>query len=239
MMLERYRVRDQDGISGVWLRAFNRVYERGELFHLLFHPERFSFICGPASFVVNESMKLDPPVWHATLGEIKDWWEARRASSWRVERTARPGERYVMSLVAPRGATVLIKSPGDRGGRFFYRNYKVLPGADKGGELVFETESPESHMISVDGSNEPVREFLRDEGFIIREGAPDVASFSTGRIDPLSGAEKLKLLERIDASPYPLIRIWRWPAGARCAFSVSSDVDSINVADFLRRLAYF
>lgn len=52
-------------------------------------------------------------------------------------------------------------------------------------------------------------------------------------------ADKLNLLARVDESGYPLLRLWRWPQGARCALTVSSDVDSIIFADFLKRFIYF
>jgi hypothetical protein len=42
-------------------------------------------------------------------------------------------------------------------------------------------------------------------------------------------------MAEVEASKGPLVRLWRWPAGARCALSVTGDVDSMTIVDFLRR----
>jgi len=47
--------------------------------------------------------------------------------------------------------------------------------------------------------------------------------------------DKLDLVNRIEESDAPLVRLWRWPSGARCALSVTGDVDSMTLIDFLRR----
>ncbi len=47
------------------------------------------------------------------------------------------------------------------------------------------------------------------------------------------------LLEVVDNSNFPLLRLWRWPHGAQSAFSISSDVDSIDLPDFFRRFINF
>src|SRR5439155_1296640 len=44
-----------------------------------------------------------------------------------------------------------------------------------------------------------------------------------------------ELLEAIDASGGPLVRLGRWPAGARSALAATGDIDAITLLDFALR----
>ena len=44
-----------------------------------------------------------------------------------------------------------------------------------------------------------------------------------------------ELLEAIDASGGPLVRLARWPAGARSALAATGDIDAITLLDFALR----
>jgi hypothetical protein len=48
-------------------------------------------------------------------------------------------------------------------------------------------------------------------------------------------SDKRGLIDFIEGSDAPLVRLWRWPNGARCAMSVTGDVDAMTMLDFLRR----
>ena len=48
-------------------------------------------------------------------------------------------------------------------------------------------------------------------------------------------SDKRALIDFIEGSDAPLVRLWRWPNGARCAMSVTGDVDAMTMLDFLRR----
>ena len=43
----------------------------------------------------------------------------------------------------------------------------------------------------------------------------------------------------IEDSPFPVLRLWRWPDGMRSAFTISADVDSVTLMDFVRRAMKF
>ena len=47
------------------------------------------------------------------------------------------------------------------------------------------------------------------------------------------------LLAEIEKAPLPLLRMWRWPDGMRSSFTISADVDSVTLMDFVRRAWQF
>lgn len=232
MIFERYRVKRRGEMTEIWTNIFRRAYLRGELFHLLFHPERFPFLKDSIMDVIRQSRMFAPPVWPASLNEIACWWAARGKSLWSKS------ERWI-TLDAPQGATVLIRS--SKGGNHFYKDYVIKERSLKDGRFSFETRNPSNHIVTVsEDCHKGVSEFLSMEGFFVerRKSPPPGALFISGYAD-FKETDRMKLLDRIDDSGYPLLRLWRWPRGARCAFTVSSDVDSIMFSDFFKRLIYF
>ena len=49
------------------------------------------------------------------------------------------------------------------------------------------------------------------------------------------GTEK-RIVEEIEQSDAPLLRYWRWPDKARSAMSVTGDIDSVTLSDFVLRI---
>jgi hypothetical protein len=43
------------------------------------------------------------------------------------------------------------------------------------------------------------------------------------------------VLDAIDRAPGPLVRVWRWPHGARSALAVTGDIDALTLFDFAVR----
>ncbi len=77
------------------------------------------------------------------------------------------------------------------------------------------------------------RAFLAADGFVVEEtDRPDThgAYVDTG---PEWGEKAL--LDVIERSPGPLVRIWRWPSGARSALAVTGDIDALTLRDFALR----
>ena len=81
---------------------------------------------------------------------------------------------------------------------------------------------------------EAARDLLAEEGFPIEiaDSGPfgayvDIASTSFDEAD---------LLAQVERSAGPLVRLARWPNGARSALAVSGDIDSITLQDFALRV---
>jgi hypothetical protein len=47
--------------------------------------------------------------------------------------------------------------------------------------------------------------------------------------------DKRPVIDAIELDPSPIVRLSRWPRGARCALSLTGDVDSMTLLDFVRR----
>jgi hypothetical protein len=75
-------------------------------------------------------------------------------------------------------------------------------------------------------------EFLEGEGFVVRNGS-NAAQF--GKWTDFRAEDARAVLREIDESNAPMVRLWRWPHGARCAVSLTGDVDSMSLLDFIRR----
>lgn len=241
MIFERYRIKDRGSMTGYWMRILLKTYERGELFHLLFHPERFPAIKGPLVDLLEEARKFKPAVWFASLDEITQWWNDKSKSKWDFERSSSGVWR--IWLHAPERITVLLK--GDRRLRRdagFYKGYSVIrPAASYRGLMAFNIGSARRYIIGIHPqAPETLEKFLLEEGFIVeRSGLKANYSVYLGEFNSFEEEDKLMVLDRIDDSPHPVLRLWRWPNGARSAFTVSSDVDSISMSDFFRRARDF
>ena len=243
MLVERCGLKDPAEISDIWLAMLDRIYERGELFHLIFHPERFAYVLKSFRDLVKSARAKDPPVWIASLDEIADWWRERNKTLWHFEKSE-SGDRTLW-IEAPENATILAM--GDDCGRdgkgAIYRHYvKIDPIGARDGSLGYSAGSADRKpaigiSMDTDGS---VEKFLWEEGFFVERSADrEKYSFYIHRLEPFEEKDKLPLLERIDNSGKKLFRIWRWPRGARSAFALSSDVDAITIRDFaVRALMY-
>jgi hypothetical protein len=60
-------------------------------------------------------------------------------------------------------------------------------------------------------------------------------SYHVRTANPFTPADHRTVTQTLEDADYPLVRIGRWPNGARAALSVTSDVDAMTLLDFLRR----
>lgn len=241
MLFERYHLRTRSEMTDVWLRILGKVYDRGELFHIFFHPERFVYVRDSLRDVVSKAKSYSPSVWLASLDQLADWWASREHATWTLD--ASDSENLRVWLRVPRGATVLTKpGQGSRAGSRVYRDYvQADPIAQRGDELSFR--AGDSRRRSVGLSREcdsKLQGFLEKEGFWVeRSEHPDGHAFYLDGYRTFQDTDGVALLDRIDSTAGPLLRLWRWPNGARSVLTISSDVDSITLKDFVLRAVHF
>jgi hypothetical protein len=76
--------------------------------------------------------------------------------------------------------------------------------------------------------------------FLAEEGVPYEVSRDAGRyglyVQAGAGVDEPALLEKIERGSGPLVRLARWPSGARSALAITGDVDAITIQDFAHRL---
>ena len=49
-------------------------------------------------------------------------------------------------------------------------------------------------------------------------------------------SDEKQLAEKLEQSDVPQLRYWRWPNGAKSALSVTGDIDSVTLTDFVLRI---
>jgi hypothetical protein len=230
-MVDRLGIRDKRKIASIWHTILQRTYERGELFTVQLHPERISFCETALVDILSMAAELYPPVWVATLGEITRWWKQRATFTFKIN--SQGNGRYRVQAHCSEKATLLI------------RNGKVdVPVSEwaNGYQIInarhFVLESPAYPVIGVGLDSSPAAvSFLRNEGFIVEQ------SNQTGdygiyfdNLAQFDEADEKPLSEELDKSDAPLLRYWRWPDQARSAMSITGDIDSMTLIDFVLRI---
>jgi len=254
MLYERCRVRDSDQISKTWLEAFDKTYQDGELFHLLFHPERFAYIKDAILRLIQQAKTVQPLVWTPSVQELATWWRKRAQIEWKLQQSASGG--WTVRIKSPNEATILLKSPNSSGRREqvvtdgngsqpnspIYKDYVPLKPIEKGETgNSYLAGNQKKHLIGISlSSPDNLEQCLREEGFLVeRSENPQAYSLFMSGKEKWAEAGKRSFLEEIDACQEPLLRIWRWPNKARAACVISSDVDSITLRDFIDRIVHF
>ena len=82
----------------------------------------------------------------------------------------------------------------------------------------------------------PVVSFLREQGYIVDATDTSVRCAIYLDAGTLDGLTQVQLVDRIEASPGPLVRYWRWPDGAKSALCVTGDLDALKLLDYAGRL---
>jgi hypothetical protein len=230
-IVDRLNIIDGKEISRIWQGILAQSYARGELFNIQLHPERISFCESALVDVIQKAKELVPPVWIATLKEIAAWWREKDGFSFEISPSG--GNRYRIKANCTGRATILIKKCRvDREAAEWADGYQSVGAGD------FVLESPVRPVIGVGRDTSPAAlEFLKSEGYPVERGEKS-GNFSI-YLDGLSSfgrADERPLAARIEQSAAPLLRYWRWPDRSRSAVSVTGDIDSITLMDFVLRI---
>jgi len=225
-LVHRLSLQSTDRMEIPWLRILQRSYELGELFTLGLHPER-AFLCQePLVAVLSEARQLNPKVWIARLDEIATWWRARSAANTDVHQI-KDGQ-FQVRVDGPRGVTVLARSVQvDAPTRPWADGYQRI---DTHSFIVHADRRP---IVGVPpGSSNYLISFLRQQGYLVETATSDQPY--TVHLDQteLAKEEERKLLARLEQEQGPLLRLGRWPDGARSALSVTGDIDALTLWDY-------
>jgi hypothetical protein len=213
----------------IWPEMLDIIYANGELFTLSLHNERVPLCAGGLEAVLSRARVMTPSVWIAPMRDIADWWNRR--STWRLEVRRCDDETYELSYPTGEGSLTLIGrglEPETRQAAW-YGDYSRL----EVGITRVKADRPPVIEVEEDCSPELVR-FLVEEGFAVTREAGTGALLIKG-YEVFSERDKRPVLEFIERSRAPLVRIWRWPDGARSALTITGDIDSMTLIDFFRR----
>ena len=219
-----------EGIAQVWSQIMDQVYQRGELFTLLFHPELASFCETPFVSLLLHAKQLQPAVWIARLRDISDWW--REKSNFKVNITPITTGLSLNFTCTPR-ATILVRG---------VENIESVP--------IWEGDYHRLKLTTLEVSTNPrpfvgleasapecTISFLREQGYILdtSETAKSCGIYLDNEILAKLPNE-VELANYIETSPAPLVRFWRWPDGAKSALSITGDLDALSLIDYASRV---
>ncbi len=215
ILIERLGLRDTKSIAKIWRRMLSSVHENGELLVLQVHPERFWWYKNALEKILRLS-KSWGDVWIAPIGEIANWWMEREKFNFNIERIS--NTRYKITANCTDRATVLQKD-------------KIIK------RRVWEIESPRKPVIGLSPATAAeVVNFLKTEGFVYQiTSNPHECNIFLGHKANSDKGWKERILKFIEKNKFPLIRFWRWPAGAKCSLAISGDIDYVDVWDYWER----
>jgi peptidoglycan/xylan/chitin deacetylase (PgdA/CDA1 family) len=225
ILLDRLRLAEP-ALPAEWLHILELTYRRGELFTIQLHPERIRELGEALDAVLSDARRRRPAIYVASLDEIASWWLRRSGFSLRVTRSGEHRSR--VHLDADDDATLLI-----RGLRVAQTPWY---GRDALCELRdFDVESVRRPVVSVSHrSPAGIGRFLVEEGFAVELSDDREACGAHVDVTDAKWSEA-DVLNTIETAPGPLVRVWRWPDGARSALAATGDVDALTLRDFALR----
>ena len=229
LLIDRLGIKDASALYHIWNDILKQTYQRGELFNLSVHPERFPFYGEAIEALLQINHALNPKIWVASLKSIHDWWKEKE--EFRIEINQDGNDEYIIHAHCSKRASVLIKSKDSNNGNFF-KGYTIAENN------VFTIKSRKRPVIGVSPKSSPqLTDFLKNEGFIFEtSSAKDDYSVFLEGLETFNEKDEMRTLQEIDHIHSPLIRFWRWPDRCRSALSISCDIDAFTSIDFLLRL---
>ena len=225
-LVERMGLLDRSEMSQVWVTMLDLIYSAGELFTLGIHPERASLCKEALHAVLAKARSLSPAVWIARLSEIAAWYRCLAEVTFATMPQANGCTRVTIN--APAGAVVLARNiittaPGQRWGW----GYERIPGN------VLDIEGYRHPWIGLPpDSPASLKSFLQHQGYLVETSTdPDAFSFYVER-RTFQPEDERSLLSEIETGTQPLLRIGRWPEGARAALAVTGDIDAFTLWDY-------
>jgi len=226
-LIERLRFETAGAHSAIWSALLQRTIALGELFTLGLHPERTSLLRQPLRAVLEAAAACSPPVWLATLAEIANWWQER--ADVQVQLEAVSARRFRVTHNGPRAATLLLRNATTPAPAMRWADgyYQVMATS-------FEVEAPTPPVVGVAPDVPPgVAEFLREQGYLVVNSATGAdCAFWVNALASFGPLDQRPLLQKIEASSGPFVKLGRWPNGARSALSITGDIDALTLWDY-------
>jgi len=225
-LIERLDFKAPNDSNMLWLAILRRTHELGELFTLGLHPERIRLCLEPLTAVLAEARSLTPEVWIARLDEIAAWWRTRTEAV--VEVTDVADSRLRMTVTGPRGTTVLA--------RFVEVDAPTIPWGGSYCQVEAKTFTLGSSLRPFVGlspaTSTKVADFLRQQGYIVEISEESHRYTCYIHQAEFVAEHKRPLLAQIEKAECSLVRLGRWPDGARSALAITGDIDALTLWDY-------
>jgi hypothetical protein len=227
-LVDRLQVPPGGPMASHWLRMLEDTHRREELFTLAIHPERIDHCREALVAVIERARDLRPDVWIARLQEIARWWTSRAAASVVVEGQ---DDLIRVRLAGDKRLRFVVRGVDIEGAAGWYGDEALVQAA----ELVVPAR-PRPLIGITPRTSSRVGTFLQEHGYLSEPADPSAGHQPIVVDLPVfDSAEQVALLRRIDASWEPLIRLARWPLGARSALAVTGDIDALTIWDYALR----
>ncbi|MBN1487730.1 MAG: polysaccharide deacetylase family protein [Anaerolineae bacterium] len=227
-LVQRLALNTTSRMNTLWLAVLQQSYGLGELFTLGLHPERALICREPLSAVLERARQLYPTVWIATLAEITSWWKARTAATIDLARLEN-NTLYQIAVNGPPGTTMLVRNVEvqETATQPWFSNYQRVE------TQTLKVKTPVAPWLCYTDATAPeLVSFLQQQGYIL-ERKQDIAqcAFSLTQ-ENFTPEDKRPVLNQIENADFPLVRLGRWPDGARSALSITGDIDCLTIWDY-------
>lgn len=211
----------------VWPAMFQYIHTQGELFNLGLHPERTAQCAQALIATLKAVRQVEAEVWRARLDEIATWWRNRTATT--VELTPDQDNNWHLTVNGPPGTTLLFRTLDVKtDSQPWFNHYRQ---ADDPTFCIFQAQQRPFIGVSPDSSLY-LASFLKQQGYIV-EISPDKSLYSCYFNQPtFSTQDERALLNQIETGNFSLIRLGRWPHGARSALCITGDIDALTLWDY-------
>jgi hypothetical protein len=226
ILLDRLDGAGRGLVESAWRSMLLQTHQRGELFTIQLHPERIGQCADDLSRVLAKARALTPSVWMARLDEIAVWWRDRAAATAEV-REIETGS-WQVSVSGPPATTVLARGVelGSSAEPWFDGYFKLssMGGTVRAARRPVIGLSPRCPQS--------LGSFLRQQGYICEANAEEEACSIYVDEPTFVAEDEIRLLSTLEGSDKALVRLGRWPGGARSALCVSGDLDALTLWDY-------
>lgn len=223
---ERLRLEPEQR-TAIWLEMLDATWRAGELFTVQMHPERTDECAAALAATLAHARARRPAVWIATHERLAEWW--RRRAQTRLQVAPLEDGRYRVRLEGDPAATLLVRGLPGVDAEPWYGADRVARAAE------FQVAAGRKPVVGVSARTpSPVLGFLAEEGFPAERGE-DAARYGAW-VDVDATTSEKQVLQAVEGSAGPLVRLGRWPAGARSALSVAGDIECMTLQDAALRL---
>lgn len=229
-LIDRLHITDSGVMAYIWLAMLDYAYQNGELFTLGLHPERAALCQAALKAVLAKASSLSPGVWIARLDEIATWFQSLEQTKHKLQNEG--GQLFYVQISSPDRARVLARSP---------EIIAVTEPWDVNFQIVFSNDfflrSEKRPLIGLSpGSPLSLQRFLRSQGYLIEVSAcSNEYSIYLDR-DSFRHEDERSILKEIEGNHSTLVRLSRWPDGARCGLAITGDVDAFTIWDYIKRI---
>lgn len=213
----------------LWSSILQRIHAQGELFTIAIHPERIAYCEQALLQVLEHARKLQPQVWMTQLYQIANWWKARAQSQVHI---TEDGNEMTVRVTRPEGVTLLARNVQASSAVQSWDKVYLLA---EGSLIKFRAERRPFIGVSPT-SPSYLTSFLRQQGYIVETTTNEATyGFYLDR-SHFVYEDEYPLLKEIEQGNFPLVRLGRWPHGARSALCVTGDIDALTIWDYALRI---